>query len=276
MNDTRPLVELDRVGFAYERTAPDAWILQDVTLQVDPLDFLAIIGPNGGGKTTLLKIMLGLLEPTRGTVKVFGQKPARVRHELGYVPQQAKIDETVPASVLEVVMTGRLSRSRWGFSFSAEDREAARTALTETGTADLADRPIGQLSGGQRQRVLISRALVCGAKLLLLDEPTTGVDAHMEKELIDLLHRLNERLPIVMISHDIAFVSAHFKRVACLNRRLSCHHAADVTGQTISSMYHGPLQRVSHDDNCVTSDGALPHETHVPHDHEHDHPSPQP
>jgi zinc transport system ATP-binding protein len=154
---------------------------------------------------------------------------------------------------------GRLARSPWGFRFTATNVEAAMQALEQTGTADLATRSIGSLSGGQRQRVLIARALASDAGILLLDEPTAGVDAHMERGLTDLLHRLNERLPIVLVSHDVAFVSAHLKRVACLNRRMTVHDAKDVSEEIIGQMYDGAVRVVHHEDSCPLADPGCGH-----------------
>lgn len=252
MSDTpspSPVVDIRNVTFAYSSEDPTP-VLEEVSLQIPTDDFLGIIGPNGGGKTTLLKLMLGLIEPQRGGVHLFGRPPSETRHRIGYVPQHAHVDPSVPANVLDVVLTGRLGRSSWGAWFRKPHLEAAIDALRQTGTADLARRRIGELSGGQRQRVLIARALAADAKLLLLDEPTAGVDAMVEENLIDLLHQLNERLPIVLVSHDVSFVSTHLKRVACLNRRLTCHRADEVSREIISEAYHGHFRAIEHLDQC--------------------------
>lgn len=254
MTNNQPVVELSQVSFGYSPAGLDAPVLDDVSLRVEVEDFVGVIGPNGGGKTTLLKIILGLLRPQRGTVRVFGKPPQQVRRQIGYVPQHARIDATVPADVLDVVLMGRLGRSSWGLHFGKHHRDAALAALERTGTADLAKRPIATLSGGQRQRVLVARALASDAKLLLLDEPTAGVDAHMERDLTNLLHHLNQTLPIIMISHDISFVSTHLKRVACLNRRLTYHAASEISQEIIGDMYHGGVRAVRHDEHCPLSD----------------------
>lgn len=250
MQDPQSVIELTDVSFGYPPAGLGAAVLESVSLAVPPRDFLGIIGPNGGGKSTLLKIILGLLTPQRGTVRVFGRRPMQARSRIGYVPQHAGMDPSVPASVLDVVRMGRLHRSRWGSTFSREHTDAAMAALEQTGTAALARRSVGQLSGGQRQRVLIARALASDAELLLLDEPTAGVDAAAEQSLTGLLKSLNERLAIVMVSHDVSFVSRHLKRVACLSRTLAVHDAAEVTHEMLAHMYHDPVSAVHHHTHC--------------------------
>ena len=213
--------------------------MQDVSLRIEARDFLGIIGPNGGGKTTLLKILLGLLEPQQGTVRVFGQKPAQARHRVGYVPQHAAIDPSVPATALDIVLMGRLRLTSWGSRFGAIHVDAALQAMRLTATDDLAKRPIAELSGGQRQRVLIARALAAEADLLILDEPTQGVDLHRERKVLELLERLNESMPIVMVSHDVHLVAVHLKSAACVNRTLRRYPANEVSREIIEAMYHG-------------------------------------
>jgi len=252
MSDNPPIVQLSHVTFSYVPQQPP--ILDDVSLTVEAGDFLGIIGPNGGGKTTILKLMLGILKPQSGSVTILGQSPMQGRSQIGYVPQLAKIDAWAPASVLDLVRMGRLGQSSWGPCFGRSHTLVAMEALRQTETQDLAKRPIGTLSGGQRQRVLIARALAGEANLLLLDEPTAGVDVHMEHGLIDLLHRLNQQMPIVLVSHDISFVSTHLNRVACLNRKLTCHEVSEISDQVIAQMYHGHVRVVEHADDCPLSD----------------------
>jgi len=248
-----PVAELSGVTFRYDDPGAEP-VLEDVSLRIEDRDLLGLIGPNGGGKSTLLRILLGILKPQRGTVRVLGRRPREVTHRIGYVPQHAGIDATVPATVLDVVLTGRLGRSSWGFRYGRKHVDAARRALDEVGVCDLAHRRIGDLSGGQRQRVLIARALVDEIAVLLLDEPMAGVDLHMEQGILETLRRLNERLPIVLVSHDIGFVSSHVRRVACLDRRLVVHDVDEVGSEIISRMYgaHGPVHLIHHDDDCPT------------------------
>ena len=233
---SEPAARLRGVTFRYPSSGD---VLREVDLEVDGRDFLGLVGPNGGGKTTLLRVLLGLVSPQQGSVAVLGQQPQKVRPRIGYVPQHTSIDLEVPAEVLDVVLMGRLSRSSWGPRFGRVHLEAALSALAQTGTEDLAGRRFGELSGGQRQRVLIARALAADVELLLLDEPTAGVDIHREKELLDLLHQLNETLPIVLVSHDITLVSSHLKRAAWVNRTVASYPASELSPEVIESMYHG-------------------------------------
>lgn len=206
--------------------------------------------------------------------------PHRARLHIGYVPQNARLDVAVPANVLDVVLMGRLGRSKWGFRYNSRDKHRAYDALEQVGVADLAKRPVTALSGGQRQRVLIARALVSQARILMLDEPTAGVDEMAEQGLYDLLKRLNRDVPIVLVSHDIAFVTVHMKHVACLNKNVVMHNAAEISRDVITKMYTPPpgesfvegphaveLRRIDHDHHeCV--DGHV-HGPDCGHDHEH-------
>ena len=254
-----PVVDIHHVTFGYPTPSAPMPVLDDVSLRIERDEFMGIIGPNGGGKTTLLKIILGLLKPQRGTVEVFGRPPEQMRGQIGYVPQHARVDSTVPADVLDVVLTGRLGLSSWGSRYGRKHVEVAMEALRQTETGDLARRTIGTLSGGQLQRVLIARALAADAQLLLLDEPTAGVDPQRERGLTDLLHRLNERLPIVIVSHDVSFVTSHLKHVACLNRRLTCHPAHEISWDAIAHIYDDHMRAVRHGQECPLSDPGCQH-----------------
>ena len=188
-----------------------------MSFDIYPLDLVSLIGPNGGGKTTLFRLLLGLLKPNRGTIRVFGEPPERVRTRMGYVPQHTSFDPRFPISVRDMVAMGRLTGRSTG-PYRADDREAAGQALDEVGLAELADRSFADLSGGQRQRILIARALASGPELLLLDEPTANVDRAAEARLYELLGELNRRLTILMASHDVGFVTKFVKQCLCVNR----------------------------------------------------------
>jgi zinc transport system ATP-binding protein len=245
-------VEVKGVTYRYRGSSEKEPALDDINLEIRKDDFLGLIGPNGGGKTTLLKLLLGLLQPQEGTVRVLGRNPREVSRRIGYVPQTAQIDAQAPATVRDVVLTGRLGATTFGFLYARKHLRIAEEAMERADVLAFADRRIGELSGGQRQRVLIARALASQARILLLDEPMAGVDLHMEAGILDIMIELNKTMPVVLVSHDISFVSAHLKRVACLHHRLVVHDAAEISRDVIAEMYdgHGPVQEVGHMHGC--------------------------
>jgi zinc transport system ATP-binding protein len=217
------VVRLDRVSVTYG----DLLVLEDVSLEVARGAFLAVIGPNGSGKTTLLKVMLGLVRPTQGEVRVFDRAPWLLRSDrqrIGYCPQGVAVDLHFPVRAGEVVLMGRYGRIGLVRRPSAADRAAARRAMERVGVAELADRPIARLSGGERQRVFLARALAAEPELLLLDEPTTGVDTAATESLFELLRSLHDAgITVVVVSHDVGVVASYVDGVACINRRLVAH-----------------------------------------------------
>jgi zinc transport system ATP-binding protein len=230
-------LRLDAVTFRYPGAETDA--VAGASLEIAAREFVGVIGPNGGGKSTLLQLVLGLLAPQRGTIEVLGRTPEAARSRVGYVPQRASIDASVPADVLDIVLMGRLGRRSWGPRFPAADIARARGALARARVADLEGRGWSTLSGGQRQRVLIARALVADVDLLLLDEPTAGVDTHREEELLDLLAELNTELPIAMVTHDLPLVAAHMDRAVWVDRAITAMPAREVTVATVERLMHG-------------------------------------
>jgi len=246
-----PVAELRDVTYRYLDHGSEP-VLEDVSLTIEPNDFLGLIGPNGSGKTTLLRILMGVLRPQSGTVRVFGRRPREVTRRIGYVPQRAEIDAQVPVSVLDVVLTGRLGYSSWVVRYGEGSIAAARSAMEQVGVTDLARRQIGELSGGQRQRVLIARALAADVDLLLLDEPMAGVDAHMEQDILKTRRELRKRMPIVLVSHDIGSITHEVNRVACVNRRLAVHLPEEMSDDVIAEMYHahGDVRSLRHRDGC--------------------------
>jgi zinc transport system ATP-binding protein len=242
MSETRTVIEVDQVDFAYDGNR----VLEGITLGVQEGDFLGVVGPNGSGKTTLLKIILGLLRPSRGTVRVFGRSPERGRHLIGYVPQHANLDANFPISVMDVVLIGCLGRAPLLGGYRKQDRAAAEKAMNEAETLDLRNRRFGTLSGGQQQRVLLARALVGNPELLLLDEPTASIDGRVEQDIYDLLKKLNEKVTIVLVSHDLGFISTYVNKVACVNRRLVCNPTKEITGDIIEACYSGPVHMLQH------------------------------
>ena len=247
-----PIVAIKDLNFSYEQTL----VLSDVNLDIYPLDSICIVGPNGGGKTTLIKLILGLLTPDNGSVKVFGGTPKQARLRMGYVPQYASFDPFFPISVKEVVCMGRLGKSFSG-RYSASDKEIAMGALEKVDLKQYAEKPFSALSGGQRQRVLIARALATGGDLMILDEPTANIDHSAETKFFDLLTELNKKMTILMVTHEVGFASTFFKRIACVNNKVIIHPTSELTGELIQNMYGGDLQMIRHDHRCC--DGTHSH-----------------
>jgi zinc transport system ATP-binding protein len=237
-----PIIDVSGVCFSFNGQA----VLQDVDLKVERGDFLVVIGPNGGGKTTLLKLMLGLLEPTLGSVRVFGRQPAEVTHRIGYVPQNVHVNKTFPVSVLDVVLMGRLRTSKGWSRHSRQDRLAAQASLEQLGVWEVRDRRIGDLSGGQLQRVFIARALVSGPEVLFLDEAMASIDAQSRGEFYESLTELNRTVTIVAVSHDMMILSSHVKSVACVNRDLHYHGSGEITQEMLDAAYRCPVDLVAH------------------------------
>ncbi len=234
-------------------SARDLWvhfgsqvILEDVNLVIKEHDFLGLIGPNGGGKTTLLKVILGLIKPSRGQIKVFGTSPEAARKRIGYLPQRNLFDLQFPATALDVVLMGRYGRKGLFRRYTAEDRDAAHQALDQMNMLKYANREIGTLSGGQQQRIFVARALVSEPDLLLLDEPATGIDASQQKEFYELLRDLNQEKTIVMVSHDMSAVSKYVEKVACINQKLYYHDSKELTAGDILEAYKCPVEMIAH------------------------------
>jgi zinc transport system ATP-binding protein len=223
-------------------------VLEDINLEIDEGDFLGLIGPNGGGKTTLIKTMLGLIKPDRGEIRIFGVSPAMARRYVGYVPQKTLFDPNFPVTARDVVLMGMYSKIGIFRRYRSDDREAALKALAAVNMRELAEREIGALSGGQQQRVFVARALVSQPRLLLLDEPTAGVDAAQQTEFYELLGRLNREvgIAIVLVSHDLTAVSRHVNKIACLNQRLYYHGSKELATEDIEKAYGCPVEMIAH------------------------------
>lgn len=233
-----PVINIQNLDFDYQGQT----VLQNVNLTIHQGEFLGMVGPNGGGKTTLFRLILGLIQPRQGQITVLNQSPHQARRAIGYVPQALKFPVDFPMTVEEAVLMGRLGPGhRLGF-WKKKDRDAIIPILDETGLMPLRERRLEDLSGGQRQRVFIARALAGNPKLLLLDEPTANIDVQMEEDLFQLFRQLNQRMTIVVVSHDLGFVSHYVSRIACVNRSLHCHNSTQITPELIEHMYGHPVR----------------------------------
>lgn len=220
-------ISVRNLSFGYDENL----VFDGINLEYDCKDFLAVIGPNGGGKSTLLKLMLGLNKPSGGTIEVFGQQPASVSKAVGYVPQNIPINQSFPMRVLEVVLMGRIDKKLFGF-YGKDDKIEAEAALERVGIGEFTRRKIGELSGGQRQRVYIARALCAKAKILMLDEPTASIDTKGQADVYRLLKQINaEGTGVVLISHDVNLTLNFATKVAYVNHDLFMHEIAQGSKQ---------------------------------------------
>ncbi len=241
-----PVIQCTNMDFSFSSKP----LLQKVNIAVPDGDFVCVVGPNGSGKTTLLKLALGLLKPNKGSIEVFGQSPHHSRGRIGYVPQHPKLDPLFPVSALDVALMGLLGKARPFGLWRSEDKKTATNALDEVGLADRRDDHFASLSGGQKQRVLIARALAGQPDLLLLDEPTAGLDAHVEEDFYRLLQELNKRRTILLVSHDLGFVSGFVKSVICVGHSVVIHPTSAITGEVIADLYGSDMRLVRHDHRC--------------------------
>ena len=240
-----PIVSLKNVTVKYD----DTTALEGVSLDIYPTDFLGLIGPNGGGKTTLVKAILETL-PHSGEVSYSPILFDQGHRLVGYLPQQSEFDRSFPISVIEVVMSGLQAEKGMIRRYTSADRKRAIELLEMAGIEDIAERQISEISGGQMQRALLCRAVILEPKLLILDEPTNFVDNKFENELYTLLHRLNERMAIVMVSHDLGTITSVVKSIVCVNHTVHRHDSNIITAEQLEN-YHCPIQIISH--------GHVPH-----------------
>lgn len=249
------LIELSHITAGYvEKT-----VLKDVSLEIYENDFLGIIGPNGGGKTTLLKVILGLLAPSDGTILFWQGKEKVSSLKIGYLPQINMVDKKFPISVWEVISSGLSSEKPLFRGFSKKQEKRIEEVLGMMGLEDLRTRPIGELSGGQLQRVLLGRSIVSCPQVLILDEPNSYVDKRFESRFNELLSEINKESAIILVSHDIGTILPMVKNIACVNETLHYHPGADITEEWLGNSYACPIELIGH--------GDLPHRILKSHKH---------
>ncbi|MEA3399227.1 MAG: ABC transporter ATP-binding protein [Patescibacteria group bacterium] len=238
----KTIIKANNINFSYNNQIR---VLEDINFEVYENDFVGLIGPNGGGKSTLMKIILGLLKPDSGKIEVFGLNSKIARNMIGYVPQYSKVDLDFPISVWEIVLSGLLGNKKMGSFFSKEEKNKAKKVLDDLKILHLKNIPLSDLSGGQRQKVMIARGLVRNPKLLLLDEPTNNIDEESGRNLYDLLNILNKKMAIVVVSHDVDMTSRHIKRIFCLNKKIICNKADGITNKGKD------MRKIIHNQECT-------------------------
>jgi zinc transport system ATP-binding protein len=236
------VVDIDNVSFNYGLVS----VLENISLKIHEDEFIGIIGPNASGKSTLLKLILGLIKPDEGSITISNQKCQHKKNHIGYVPQHVNFARDFPVTVEEVVLMGHITTSSLFFKFNKSEIASAEKAMQALEIENIAKRQIGSLSGGQLQRVLIARALVCQPNILILDEPTSNVDMRVEEDIFALLKNHSEHMTIIVVSHDIAFISGYVDRVACLNHTLVCHDTESISGKMIEELYDAPVKMIHH------------------------------
>lgn len=244
-----PYIRLKEVSASYESTVA----LEKVNLEISSSDFIGVIGPNGGGKTSLLKLILGIMRPSSGIIE-----RNLTKEQIGYLPQISQFDKQFPITVQDVVRSGISRSGRRGRVPKRAENEWITSSLETVGMSELAQRPIGSLSGGELQRTMLARAIISDPKLLVLDEPNTYVDNRFEQELYELLVSLNDRMAIMLVSHDVGTVSSYVKTIACVNRNLHYHPSNQITNEQLA-VYNCPIELVAH--------GPVPHRVIETHKH---------
>lgn len=250
------IIKIENLSAGYDRKT----VLHDINLEISEKDFLGIIGPNGGGKTTLMKVILGLLKPSEGKITFYDNGMPVEQLEIGYLPQYNSIDKKFPISVYEVILSG-LNRQKSLFSrFTKEHHERVKATISMMGLEGMENKPIGQLSGGQMQRALLGRAIVSNPKAIILDEPNTYIDKRFEARLYSLLEEINKQRAVILVSHDIGSVLQTVKSIACVNGTLDYHPQSEVSAEWIEEKLQCPIELLGH--------GELPHRVLKKHNHD--------
>jgi len=255
MNKEKIIVSLSNVFAGYDGNV----VISNVNLDIFADDIIGIIGPNGGGKTTLVKVILGLIKPLKGRLE-FNMENLKTRPPIGYLPQISDIDKKFPISVSDVVLSGFMNSSKYLIKYSVAEKSRANEIMAEMDIYGLKKKSVGELSGGQLQRVFLCRAIVSAPKLLILDEPNTFVDSKFEGELYEKLSQLNNSMAILIVSHDIGMISTYIKTIACVNGEVHYHRSNIINEEQLKS-YNCPIQLITH--------GEVPHTVLKTHNHQH-------
>lgn len=246
-----PAVEMHDVSYSFNGDS----VITGASFDIPSGTFVSIVGPNGGGKTTLIKLMLGLYRPGTGTVRVLGKKPSKVRSRIGYMPQESNADPRFPVTVLDAVQMGLIG-SRYEKESRSKRRDIALRALSRMMLDDRADDPVSSLSGGMKRRMLVARSIVSDPELLILDEPTANVDFLAEQELISILKDLVPEMTIIMASHDLVFVSEYVESVICVNRNVAVHATGQLSSEAFKEVFGKDIKLVMHDQHFHSEDEA--------------------
>jgi zinc transport system ATP-binding protein len=252
------IIEIEHLSAGYDRNI----VLRDVNLRVYEQDFLGIIGPNGGGKTTLIKLILGLMKPAGGEIRFFSDGKPATNLSMGYLPQYNAIDKKFPISVYDVVLSGLSRKKSLLKSFTSEHHRKVEEVISHMGLQGLEKKAIGQLSGGQLQRALLGRAIVSNPEVVILDEPNTYIDQRFESRLYEILSEINKERAIILVSHDIGTVVSNVKSIACVNETLDYHPDSEVSAEWLEAKFECPIELLGH--------GELPHRIIRNHHHENE------
>ena len=223
-------IKINNLSFSYDNTD----VLQNINLDIDKNEFVAIIGPNGGGKSTLLKLILGLLKPKNGKVLIYDKNPNNMKEQIGYMPQQFIQNKTFPITITQIVMSGLLNKKNFLFSYSKSEKQKALNALEMVGLIDFADNKIDTLSGGQIQRVFLARAVICNPKILILDEPTSNIDPQGEHKIFKLLKEFNKTMTIIVVSHGLSMLMDFATKAIFINKTAIIHKGLNITKEQVS------------------------------------------
>jgi zinc transport system ATP-binding protein len=244
-----PIIEIKNVTFSFntkkaEKTNEN--VLENVNLKIYENEFIGIVGPNGGGKTTLVKLVLSLLKPNSGQISIFNKSASSQKTKIGYVPQFLSFSKDFPIKVRDVILMGSKSLKNYFFSYSKEDLLKANEIIDFLKIRNLENNLIGTLSGGELQKTLIARALISNAKILILDEPSSSTDPSISKDIFDLLKKLNKNITIIVVSHDIGFISHYIDRVICVNKKAIEHTTAHLSKEKLEDLYQDKVKIIPH------------------------------